>query len=170
MHKRGWYKNKNNIKLTWEPSGLLLPAGPEGRPFTIIGVLLAMLVATDKELVRCSLSGRKSVVAPCEFKSRLAVQVGDRCDGLRFYKDHDLKSVAEWETVTFTQQCEKWRKKNMKKADLSKPSRVHLELSCWRFTHMIETYDEVFFFLKKVKEWDVLMLTLSCMNYDTSFF
>lgn len=69
-----------NNRLTWEPSGLLLPAGPGGIIFIADVVLLAMLVATGNEEELWSFTGGKTDVCMCPFVSRVQDEHG--YDGL----------------------------------------------------------------------------------------
>lgn len=78
QHLWVWWVKKN--ELTWDPSGLLLPAGPGVRTFTAVAVLLAMLVATGKVEAVWRFTRGKTAVCLCLYVY-VTVQDGHRCDG-----------------------------------------------------------------------------------------
>lgn len=69
-----------NNGLTWDPSGLLLPAGPGGIIFIADVVLLAILVATGNAEELGNFTGGKTDVCMCPFVSRVQGEHG--YDGL----------------------------------------------------------------------------------------
>lgn len=94
-------KQKNKIKneLTWDPSGLLLPAGPGGRPLTAVTVLLAMLVATGKSRETLELHERQKKLWQARLWPSAVIQVEHRCDEEPLYQDHSCKSEIKSQTL-----------------------------------------------------------------------